>query len=42
MAQVQAPPMQQVLAGKKFTPPVRGEALAFRAETLRIGPIFSP
>lgn len=27
MAQVQAPPMQQVLAGKKFTPPVRGEAL---------------
>src|SRR4051812_18454483 len=26
-AQVQAPPMQQVLAGKKFTPPVRGEAL---------------
>ena len=26
-AQVQAPPMTQVLAGKKFTPPVRGEAL---------------
>jgi hypothetical protein len=25
-AQVQAPPMQQVLAGKKFTPPIRGEA----------------
>src|SRR5262245_31808066 len=23
----QAPPMTQVLAGKKFTPPVRGEAL---------------
>lgn len=28
MAQaVQAPPMTQVLAGKKFTPPIRGEAL---------------
>jgi hypothetical protein len=28
IAQVtQAPPMQSVLAGKKFTPPVRGEAL---------------
>lgn len=27
LAQVQAPPMTQVLAGKKFTPPVRGEAL---------------
>ena len=26
-AQVQAPPMKQVLAGKTFTPPVRGEAL---------------
>jgi hypothetical protein len=24
---VQAPPMKQVLAGKKFTPPVKGEAL---------------
>ena len=23
----QAPPMKQVLAGKSFTPPVRGEAL---------------
>ena len=27
IAQVQAPPMKQVLAGKTFTPPVRGEAL---------------